>query len=262
MKATKQNRIGTIVWNELQSTHKEDIKNIWADMLGYEWQSHALHGKINYDIASHNDKNSYGLVDLPKAVKNVGGGSFHLYSFAVESLEESKKKAISLGAKVIVEEISLEAIGRWAILTDPLGAVFSLMEIKAEPAPLGSGETGDFWWHELICKNPAKSAFFYSKLFHWKMQEIKLTETETHYIAESANGELVRISFRPMAPALKEAAILDFWLGFICVDDMDEACTKALHHGAAIISEETGDVEGRYTWLSLPDKSIIGLIEP
>lgn len=254
-------RIGTVVWAELQTTHVDEVKDLWSDLFHYQWQSEPLQDKIQYSIASFNKHKMGGIVDLPPALRKKGAGAFHLYFIAVENLDESKKRALSLGGKVVVEEISLSAIGRWSIFTDPLGGVFCMVEMKGEPIPYNTYKQGAYWWHELICKDPAKSAFFYSRLFDWKVTEQKMSPTETHYLAEDKKGELVRMSFRPMDTTLKEAGIPDFWLGFLLVKDIDEACKTAIKHGSTPLLETPKDVEGRYAWLALPDKSLIGFMQ-
>ncbi len=257
-----KDRIGTVVWSELQTTQIEKIKNLWSDILGYKWNSLPLQKTIDYHMATIRNKQVYGLVQLPHTIQKAGGNPFHLYFFAVANLKESKKRALSLGAKIIVDEISLKALGRWSILIDPLGAAFCIIEMEAKPMiPFASKAKCTFWWHELICKDPAKSSFFYSKLFDWNISELKVSPTETHYLSESKEGKLMRTSFRPMVPQLKEASIPDFWLGFLSVKDMDKACKKAIEQGATLLSETDKNTQGRYAWLSLPDKSLIGFIE-
>ncbi len=254
-------RIGTIVWGELQTPYIDEMKNLWSQLFGYHWEELPLDDKIKYHIASLEGRNACGVAPLPAALRKIGGSAFHLYFFAVEDLEKSVERALSLGAKVIVKEIALTSLGKWSILTDPLGGVFCMVEMKAEPISLGENKQGSYWWHELICKEPAKSAFFYGRLFDWKVAEQKISEEETHYLAENMQGELLRMSFRPMDSVLKEAGVPDFWLGFLSVDDIDEICNKAVSLGGTILSETPKNVEGRYAWLALPDKSLMGFIE-
>ncbi len=256
-----KDRIGTVVWSELQTTQIEEIKGLWSDIFAYKWEKFPLQKKINYHIASVHKEKIYGLVQLPAAIKKTAGGAFHLYFFSVENLDEMKQKALSFGAKIVVDEILLNSIGRWSILTDPLGGVFCMVEMKGKPIPFASKIKGTHWWYELICKDPAKSAFFYGKIFDWDMEELKISPEETHYVAKNKKGELVRTSLRPMDSRLKEANIPDFWLGFLCVKDIDQACKKVIEYGGTVLSETEKDIEGRYAWLSLPDKSLIGFIE-
>ena len=51
--------------------------------------------------------------------------------FAVEDCDAKVQKATELGANVMVPAQDIPGVGRFAILIDPLGAVFAI--IKTEP---------------------------------------------------------------------------------------------------------------------------------
>jgi predicted enzyme related to lactoylglutathione lyase len=53
--------------------------------------------------------------------------------FQIASCDESTKKAVELGASVHFGPFTMEGVGRFTVLADPQGAVFSLFQ--PSPAP-------------------------------------------------------------------------------------------------------------------------------
>ncbi|MFV0321991.1 MAG: VOC family protein [Alphaproteobacteria bacterium] len=257
-----QNYIGTVVWNELQTQEVVIMKNFYEALFGYDWHKVPLDDHIAYNIAMVNNVGSMGLVQLPRIVADAGGQSFHIYYIAVDNLEETREKAVSLGGHIVVNEIMMENMGRWCILVDPFGAAFCIIEVQGMSINPRAKEQGRYWHHEVIAKDVKDSALFYGQLFGWKIERVE-TDSQTYYRAKDKNDVDIHIHFMPMDERLKVANINDFWLGFIYCDHVDALCETAIQKGATILLDPTDVASiGRYAWLSMPDHSILGLVTP
>src|SRR5262249_50716061 len=71
----------------------------------------------------------------PAAHRNPNAPPHWLLYFQVDNCDASTAKAKELGAKVHLEPMTMEGVGRWSIIGDPHGAVFSLFQ----PLPRGTG---------------------------------------------------------------------------------------------------------------------------
>lgn len=257
-----QNRIGTVVWSELQTQEVAIMKDFYEELFHCTWHEVPLDDYIAYNIAMIKDEASIGIVQLPRMVADAGGQSFHIYYIAVENLEQMREKAISLGGHIVVNEITNDDIGRWSILLDPYGAAFCIIEAKGKATAARVKEQGRYWHHEVIAKDARATALFYGQLFDWKIEQVEADEL-AYYRAKNTDNKDIHIHFMPMDERLKAANINDFWLGFVYCNHVDALCQTAAQKGATILLDPTDITSiGRYAWVSLPDHSILGLVTP
>ena len=77
------------------------------------------------------------------------------------------------GGAVHVPPTDIPNIGRFAMVADPQGAVFSLFKPLSDmPPPAADPATpGTIGWHELMAANGEKAFAFYADLFGWTKDE-------------------------------------------------------------------------------------------
>ncbi len=169
-----QHAQGTFCWPELASTDQNAAKKFYGELFG--WTS--------TDVPMGPDAGSYTLF------KKGGNDCAALYPLgpdmlaqgvppnwgayiAVNSADETAKKAKELGATVIMEPFDvMGTLGRMAVVQDPTGAVFSVWQAKDH---IGAGvldEPGAMCWTELMTGDPDKARSFYTKLVGWTTQEM------------------------------------------------------------------------------------------
>jgi predicted enzyme related to lactoylglutathione lyase len=121
--ATLVNEPGTVIWNELITTDP-GVVSFYADVLGLTTAVEDMGG----------DAGEYTLFQA--AGQMVGGTTapqmpgvpnhWHVY-FAVAGADAATAKAAELGGAVVVEPFDTP-VGRIAVISDPQGAVFSIMQ--------------------------------------------------------------------------------------------------------------------------------------
>ncbi len=76
-------------------------------------------------------------------------------------------------AAVHVPPTDIPNIGRFAMVADPQGAVFSLFKPVSDmpPPPADPATPGTIGWHELMASNGEKAFAFYAELFGWTKDE-------------------------------------------------------------------------------------------
>ena len=106
---------------------------------------------------------------------------------------------------------------------------------------------------ELNTNDVAKAKGFYSKMFDWKMEDMKM-DWGTYTIisvGEGTGGGLMQNPI-PNAPS--------FWLSYVLVDDIEAATKKAKSLGATVCKEVTEVPD--MGWLSIisdPTGAMLGL---
>jgi predicted enzyme related to lactoylglutathione lyase len=106
---------------------------------------------------------------------------------------------------------------------------------------------------ELNTNDVAKAKGFYSKMFDWKMEDMKMDSGTYTLISvgEGTGGGLMKNPI-PNAPS--------FWLSYVVVDDIDAATKKAKSLGATVMKDVT-EVPGM-GWFSIitdPTGATLGL---
>ena len=90
---------------------------------------------------------------------------------------------------------------------------------------------------ELNTTDPAKAKAFYSKLFAWKLEDIKMADGTAYTMIQPGDGTGGGMLKHPMPGAPS------FWLAYIAVDDLRAATDKAKSLGGKVEKDVT-DVPG------------------
>src|SRR5690606_3182170 len=93
----------------------------------------------------------------------------------VDDCDAAAAKVTSLGGSVRREPLDIPGVGRFAVVTDPAGAVFIIM--RPTPPPGGRpaippGTLGAVSWHELFGAAPDEGFGFYAEMFGWTKTEL------------------------------------------------------------------------------------------
>jgi predicted enzyme related to lactoylglutathione lyase len=146
--------------------------------------------------------------------------------------------------------------GRMAVLRDSTGAVINLWQAKQHIGVGLWGEVGTFCWSELLTRDTAAAAKFYTALFGWKT---KVTEGAgfpyTHWQNDGADiGGMMAImkEWGPMPPN---------WVNYVQVQNCDETAAKATSLGGKVCMPPT-DIPntGRFAMVQDPQGAMLSLI--
>jgi uncharacterized protein len=112
------NEPGAFVWSELSSSDVAKSKAFYSAVFGWGWG-----GSDEYSQALVGGRTIGGLMPRTADVPDNW-----LVYFGSADLDADVKKATDLGASVIVGPADIPGTGRFAVLTDPQGAVFALFQ--------------------------------------------------------------------------------------------------------------------------------------
>jgi uncharacterized protein len=116
---------GSFCWADLSTPDQQAAQRFyeavfpWKILPGEHDTSGYLHIKNGDDF----------IGGVPPAhTRNPNAPPHWLLYFMVASCDASTAKAKELGARVYLEPMSIEHVGRWSVVADPKGAVFALFE--------------------------------------------------------------------------------------------------------------------------------------
>jgi predicted enzyme related to lactoylglutathione lyase len=120
----------SLTWNELQTRDLEAAKGFYPKVFGWGIHENDMPGGGKYVEWQVNGKSIAGGMTMPPQMPaNVP--SFWLPYFTVASLDQTIKRAQELGGKVMAPPMDIPQ-GRFAVLTDPQGASFAVIQPPAK----------------------------------------------------------------------------------------------------------------------------------
>ena len=162
---------GLPCWYELATSDLAGSQPFYTSVLGWTWTDAGMPG-MTYMLASADKTMVAGSMQTAPGQPPA----WAIY-FAVDSCDATVAAATALGAKVVAPPADIPNTGRFAVLIDPQGAAFAILQ----PLPLADGSTGGGAfdqkkighgnWHELITPDPAAALAFYGALFGWKVSQ-------------------------------------------------------------------------------------------
>jgi uncharacterized protein len=243
-----QTKVGTFIWHENNSTDAEKAKSFYTELLG--WDTEAWPGEMEYTIVKVGDKGHGGI-----STAQGGAPSHWMGNVFVEDVDEVARRTEAAGGKVLYGPEDIPEVGRFALISDPQGAVVSAFA----PRPQGDGELGEgvFVWDELHTSDPAAAKSFYGEVIGWTARDEDMGGM-TYTIFQNRSGTDVAGCMQLM----EGMQAPPHWLVYIGTDDVDKTTARAKELGATVHVEPT-DIPsvGRFSVLQDPAGAVFGLFK-
>jgi hypothetical protein len=113
-------RLGTFCWDELHTRDVAEAKGFYGKLFG--WTGKAAEGDAEYWHWKNAGKDIGGIIS------QMGGRSVppHWLAYvAVSDVDGVSKKVETLGGRVVAPAMDIPKVGRFSVVQDPTGAVFS-----------------------------------------------------------------------------------------------------------------------------------------
>ena len=230
------------VWVELLTEDAGAAGEYYSRLFGWEIVANKRGGQT----IVHRGEPIGGITEIVDRLPE--NESVWLVGLAAADLEASVESAREAGARIHVEIKKARGIGRYAILEDPDGAPFVLVDPER---PLDDSEApGTFVWAELWTHDPDAAADFYSRVVGYATSDVELPggAYRAFVVDERPRAGLV---------LLEDPGIESAWAPYVAVEDVDEVVDRAqelggrlllapdpaIHDGAvALIEDPTGGV--------------------
>jgi predicted enzyme related to lactoylglutathione lyase len=123
------NEPGALCWTELTTTDTKAAEAFYTNLLGWTPKHSAPGSPMEYTEFSVNGTPSIGMMPKPNEMP-AHIPSYWMPYFQVANLDASVAKAKELGGRVMVGPQDIPNTGRFAIASDPQGAMFAVFEFK------------------------------------------------------------------------------------------------------------------------------------
>lgn len=112
---------GTLCWNELQAREVEVARTFYAALFGW-----SMKVSPDYTELAAGDQAIGGIMTSQAPPE---APSYWAPYFAVSDCDASAAKATSLGAAICVPPMDIPNVGRFAVMADPQGALFNIIQL-------------------------------------------------------------------------------------------------------------------------------------
>lgn len=154
---------GDLIWADLSTFDLSKAEAFYARAFGWRFGGDA------YRVAANASGEVAGLYTMPEKFVKIRMPSFWMSYIEVDSADRAAEIATQLGGKVEFGPVDEPGAGRIALIRDPLGAGFTVVEAPTfNGAWTGPGARAA---HALIISNASAVISFYEALFGWKFSE-------------------------------------------------------------------------------------------
>jgi len=229
---------GRFIWYELITPDMGGAKRFYGDVVGWAAQDLPMPdgGGEPYAILSANGAGVAGMMNLGAPMKAEGMPPNWTGYICVDDCDAAAAKVKSLGGSVMRPPLDIPGIGRFAIVADPVGAVFAIMKPippqGGQPPERDMSKPGQCGWHELYGADPDKGGFdFYAQMFGWtKSDAMPMGDAGTYQLFNNQDGQVGGMMRKP------DTAPGPHWGYYFRVADIDKAAVTIKADGGQVLN--------------------------
>lgn len=220
-------RKGEIVWIDLVTNDAKVSKEFFSNLLGWSFNNHDA-----YEMALSGTKPVSGIIEDKEILKG-SKTSYWVVSASVKDAEATAKEIKSQGGKILSEPFEISGRGKVALVEDPQGAFFSILENSSGDPKASAPRNGEWMWAELWTSNPKEATSFYADVLSVTAKQIGDAGTGDYFILKGDTYEFGGIT---KIPVKNEAPI---WIPVLRVEDAVATAEKAVKLGGSILISPT-----------------------
>jgi predicted enzyme related to lactoylglutathione lyase len=115
---------GAFSWSELQTSDVEGAKKFYSGLLGWSTEDFPS-AEMPYTIVKAGEAMVGGIMTLPPQCAEAPP-HWGVY-ITVDDVDASAQKATELGGTIMVPPMDIKDVGRFSLIRDPQGAMFSII---------------------------------------------------------------------------------------------------------------------------------------
>jgi predicted enzyme related to lactoylglutathione lyase len=219
---------GEFVWYELCTTDPEAAASFYAKVVGWTVKDSGMPG-MDYRLVCVGDRQVGGIMTLP--AEEMPPRPVWFGYIAADDVDAKAAEIAAAGGSVHKAPQDIPKIGRFAVVSDPQGAVFVLFKDFGGPAPeLSMMQTGSIGWHELHSTDWTQAVGFYERMFGWRKDVV-------HDMGPMGTYQMFKAGGPAIGGMMTDGqARHPYWLYYFAVDDIDARLQRIQANGGTLLS--------------------------
>jgi uncharacterized protein len=218
---------GKVVWHDLVTPDMNKARNFYAGL--FDWSFEEL--SDGYTLARHNGRLVAGIAKLDRS----GRSSNWLPLVSVPDMDRLLTEATVAGGKIILKPFDLPDRGRVAVLRDPQGAAFGVVQSSHGDPPDHKADINEWLWNEVWTDDIPSAVTFYQTVGGYRLAEKTVGDIQYRYL-EREGQPRVGLLDKP------SPQIGNTWVAYIRVADVDATVNKAKALGGNVLMAPTAAV--------------------
>jgi predicted enzyme related to lactoylglutathione lyase len=245
--------VGQFVWHDHMTKDPKAAIAFYTDVVGWKTQPFAGAGDYTMWVGSQGPLG--GVTKLPDRAAKMGAPPNWMGHVQVDDVDAAAALTKKLGGKVVNEPEDIPTVGRFAVISDPQGAVLSIFEPNASMALHDASKEGEFCWNELVTSDQTAAFAFYSQLLGWKtLQEMDMGAMGTYRIYGVGDQQLGGMMNTPKGNPLPPS-----WIYYVETRDLEGSITRAKKDGGKLMNGPVDVPGGRIVQLMDPQGALFAL---
>jgi len=260
-------KASNFIWYELMTPDPKGAAAFYGAVVGWTIASERdpAAGDMDYRMIGRSDGgNAGGVLALTPEMEAGGARPFWIGYLHVDGVDAAVDAIKADGGALQMPAMDIP-VGRIAMVTDPQGAAFYIMD--PTPPPGSEGMESDVFsvteaqrvrWNELATSDPEGAIAFYRKHFGWGQEgEMPMGELGAYRFIQ--RGDVGLGAVMPLMTGYP-APVWNFYIG---VDDIDRARAAVAANGGTITNEPMEIPGGEYAMNAIdPQGAAIGFVGP
>jgi predicted enzyme related to lactoylglutathione lyase len=253
---TGEYRRGKFVWIDLVTTDVEAARRFYGGLFGWTFADLGA-GPTAYTLAYQGGYPVAGMVERQPALNQQRQARW-LAFISVADVVGATQLVTAKGGKALIPPRPVEGRGEMAVLADPDGAPFGLINSSSgDPEDFLAG-TGDWIWALYQSPDARSAAAFYQDLGGYEVVADGRFDDDRHFLlvaAGFARASLVEIP-------VERTNLRPEWLYFVRVRDVRASVARAVESGGkVIVAPDPSVLEGRLAVIADPAGAPVGVME-
>ncbi len=256
---------GDFIWYELLTHDADAAADFYAKVVGWSSSPSGQPG-MDYRFFSSADGSNMadgvgGFMAITPEMAEHGARPAWIGYLAVDDVDASVAAIVAAGGAELMPAMTLDGVGRMAMVVDPSGAPFYVMRGASDEAShsfaAAEPKVGHGAWNELASSDPTVAKAFYTSQFGW-VQDGDMD------MGPLGQYEFLWSSGKRFLQGAVMRAVNDepsHWLFYFRVADIDAAHRAATAAGGSIYQEPQEIPGGDFSLIAQdPDGAHFGLV--
>ncbi|MFJ9517260.1 VOC family protein [Kitasatospora sp. NPDC101801] len=243
-----ESRPGAPCWVEQGSADPQAARAFYGELFGWRPETDPEPEDAGYSVMLLGEDPVAAITPLPAP----GRPAVWTVSLTSADVDATAAAATAAGGRVLTGPAEALDLGRYAVLADPAGAVFSVWQARAFRGAAVLAEPGSLGWIELATRDVPGALAFYPALFGWSVSP---AESYTQWGLDGRDFGGVLDMGEQFPPDLAP-----YWMPYFTVADVDLSAERAVGLGAEAVLPPTDVPDGpRLAVLRDPLGAVFGI---